>query len=326
MICAIPLQPIRRRESREAICAVLVIVLLAGASAWWWVRGSLPPLDGQLALPGLHDPRPGLFDAYGVPSIYATDSDDAWFAAGAMHARDRLWQMECTGASRWDGCRKCWGADYSHRSTFPDAGLRAAAEAEWPRATPAVKSALESYAAGVNAVTPARPGDSARPRCNCWALCRRRGRLWTRWLWDGSSHGGSRRITRPNSCAARWRRSLGRRPRSSSPDDTRPTRRRFLAARRGRPAPRGDETPSQGAAQPRLPQGGDSRRVPPALSLAGRPRMAGAGRQARQQQQLGRRRPKDQERPGPSRQRSRTCRSSSRRCGTRCTWLPRALM
>ena len=31
---------------------------------------------------------------YGVPSIYARDAEDAFFSAGVLHARDRLWQME----------------------------------------------------------------------------------------------------------------------------------------------------------------------------------------------------------------------------------------
>jgi penicillin G amidase len=139
---------------RAALIAALVIVLLAGASAWWWVRGSLPPLDGQLALPGLHAPVEVILDSYGVPSAYATDTDDAWFAAGTMHARDRLWQMELYRRVTLGRLSEVMGErTVPIDQRFLTLGLRAAAEAEWERAGPAVKTALERYAAGVNAVT-----------------------------------------------------------------------------------------------------------------------------------------------------------------------------
>ena len=138
---------------KRALIAILVIVLLSGATAWWWARGSLPPLDGQLALRGLSTPVQVIFDAYGVPSIYATASDDAWFAAGAMHARDRLWQMELYRRVTLGRLSEVLGErTIPIDQRFLTLGLRAAAEAEWARATPAVKAALESYAAGVNAV------------------------------------------------------------------------------------------------------------------------------------------------------------------------------
>ena len=46
---------------------------------------------------GLHAPVEVLLDGHGVPSIYARDPDDAWFAAGVMHARDRRWQFAFVG-------------------------------------------------------------------------------------------------------------------------------------------------------------------------------------------------------------------------------------
>src|SRR3990167_6758850 len=79
---------------KRLLIATVVLVVLASASGWIWARGSLPLLDGQLALPGLRAPVEVLIDGNGVPSAYSRDPDDAWFAAGVLHARDRLWQME----------------------------------------------------------------------------------------------------------------------------------------------------------------------------------------------------------------------------------------
>ena len=74
---------------------LLVVLLVASAGTlWWWLRDALLPLDGQLSMPRLRAPVEILFDDHGVPSVYARDVDDAWYAAGLLHARERRWQME----------------------------------------------------------------------------------------------------------------------------------------------------------------------------------------------------------------------------------------
>ncbi|MGE0460538.1 MAG: penicillin acylase family protein [Vicinamibacterales bacterium] len=132
---------------------LLVLLVALGGGAWWWARQSLPTLDGELGVAGLTDPVEVIFDDHGVPHVYARDPEDAWFAAGVMHARDRLWQMELY--------RRVTGGRLSEvmgESTLPidkrflSLGLRAGAEAEWSRLGPEARTALERYAAGVNAV------------------------------------------------------------------------------------------------------------------------------------------------------------------------------
>jgi penicillin G amidase len=73
---------------------VALVSALAGGALWWWARASLPQLDGELRVSGLTAPVEVLFDAHGVPHVYAAGPEDAWFAAGVLHARERLWQME----------------------------------------------------------------------------------------------------------------------------------------------------------------------------------------------------------------------------------------
>lgn len=79
---------------KRILLATTALVVLTGATGCWWTRASLPALDGQLALSGLRAPVEVLIDDYGVPAAYARDVEDAWFAAGVLHARDRRWQME----------------------------------------------------------------------------------------------------------------------------------------------------------------------------------------------------------------------------------------
>ena len=131
-----------------------VLVIVAGFSGWWWVRESLPTLDGQIALSGLHAPVEVLIDAHGVPSVYARDQEDAWFAAGVLHARDRRWQMELYRRVTIGRLSEVLGdTTIAFDQRFLTLGLREAAQAEWERAAPGVRQALERYAEGVNAAS-----------------------------------------------------------------------------------------------------------------------------------------------------------------------------
>ena len=137
---------------RLLVSTVVVLLLALGLGGWWWTKQSLPALDGELGVPGLKDPVEVVFDGYGVPHVYGRDPEDVWFAAGVLHARDRLWQMELYRRVTAGRLSEVMG-----ESTLPIdkqflmLNLRAAAEVEWARARPEVKSALERYAAGVNA-------------------------------------------------------------------------------------------------------------------------------------------------------------------------------
>src|SRR6185436_2035974 len=55
---------------------------------------SLSTIQGDLAVPGLKEPVEVLRDEWGIPHIYARNTDDLFFAQGYVAAQDRLWQME----------------------------------------------------------------------------------------------------------------------------------------------------------------------------------------------------------------------------------------
>jgi penicillin amidase len=138
---------------KRLLWTVLVLVILAGAGAWWWLRSSIPALDGEIPAIGLRAPVEVLFDPAAVPHVYARDAEDAWFAAGVLHARDRLWQMELYRRATMGRLSEALG-----ESTLPIdrrmllLGLRESAEAEFKRTEPQVRTALERYAEGVNSV------------------------------------------------------------------------------------------------------------------------------------------------------------------------------
>ena len=57
-------------------------------------RAALPPVEGELAVPGLHEPVEILRDRWGIPYVSAGSPDDLWFAQGFVQASERLFQIE----------------------------------------------------------------------------------------------------------------------------------------------------------------------------------------------------------------------------------------
>ena len=116
-----------------------------------------------MRLAGLTAPVEILFDAYGVPHVYARDADDAWFAVGFLHGRERLWQMELYRRAASGRLSEVLGPTTLRvDKRFVGLGLRRAANDEWRVAPPLVRSALERYCRGVNAAV-AEMGRWRRP-------------------------------------------------------------------------------------------------------------------------------------------------------------------
>ena len=134
----------------SAIDAVLGSVLRSGLT--WIGRRRLPPVTGEVALPGLHGMVEVLRDRWGVPHIYAENEHDAFFAQGVVHAQDRLWQMEIhrrTGQGRLSELFGEVALDTDR--LVRTMGFPRLAEDDWAMAAPELRAALEAYVAGVNA-------------------------------------------------------------------------------------------------------------------------------------------------------------------------------
>ncbi|MGE0814554.1 MAG: penicillin acylase family protein [Vicinamibacterales bacterium] len=149
---------------KRVVVGIVVLAVIAAGAAWWWLRASVPTYDAEWRLTGLAGPVEVLSDAYGVPHVYARDAGDAWFVAGALHARDRRWQMELYRRAAYGRLSEMLGA-----ATLPidrrmlTLGIRGASQAEFARLGSAAKSALVRYAEGVNAVTGTQVGRLRAP-------------------------------------------------------------------------------------------------------------------------------------------------------------------
>lgn len=144
----------KRRWLRWVGLALAVVILAAAGAATWLLLGSLPTTTGEIALksPGLSERVTIGRDAAGIVTITAASESDGDFALGFVHAQDRLFQMEMMrrlGAGRLSEVVGELGlrSDKVMRTL----GLAQQAAAQYEAASPELRAALDSYAAGVNA-------------------------------------------------------------------------------------------------------------------------------------------------------------------------------
>ncbi len=156
----------------------LIIVLLFSAAAFWFLNRPVGPLPAPaiffdpiigfwanaetgkntgiitLSMDEVSQPVEIFYDERGVPHIFAQNDDDLYFAQGYVTARDRLFQMELQirGAggylSEWLGDDLIPYDRHQRRLGMVYGAERAMETIEQDEA---VKAALDSYAAGVNA-------------------------------------------------------------------------------------------------------------------------------------------------------------------------------
>ena len=148
---------IRKKKSliRRILVAFLAfgaVVALALAALVFWLWQSLPQLDGRVAIAGASQPIEILRDAWGIPHIYAATPDDAYFGLGFVHAQDRMFQMEQQrrlGQGRLAEVTGPFALEFDRFLRLLD--LEGAARSAAAALAPTARTALQAYAAGVNA-------------------------------------------------------------------------------------------------------------------------------------------------------------------------------
>jgi penicillin amidase len=116
-------------------------------------RSTLAQIGGELSIAGLKEPVEVLRDHWGIPHIYARNTDDLFMAQGYVMAQDRLWQMEMW--RRWHEGRlaEIFGPaalDYDLRTR--QMMFRGPWDAsEWTSYHPEGERIFTAYASGVNA-------------------------------------------------------------------------------------------------------------------------------------------------------------------------------
>jgi penicillin amidase len=132
-----------------------LLIFLAGT--YFQVHGALPAYGGHIEAVGLKAPVEILRDKNAVPHIIAGSIEDAAFGLGYVHAQDRFWQMELTrrlGQGRLSELLPpalVGSGIVDSDRTMRGLGIYRRAGESVNVLSPAVRTILDSYSAGVNA-------------------------------------------------------------------------------------------------------------------------------------------------------------------------------
>jgi penicillin G amidase len=137
-----------KRLATGALLAAGAAVLVGG----YVLRRPVPRGKGKVSLSGLRERAEIIRDRWGVPHIYASNTEDLAFAVGYAQAQDRLWQMELNRRAACGTLSEMVGEQGLEIDRLTRRiGFRRAAERDWREAEAEERAALEAYSAGVNA-------------------------------------------------------------------------------------------------------------------------------------------------------------------------------
>jgi penicillin amidase len=126
---------------------------------------ALPPLEGELGLPGLLEPVEVLRDRWGVPYLSAASLEDLWFAQGFVTASERLFQIDLALRAANGRLSELFSELTVPQDRFARVvGFHHLGAAEAARWSPASRSMFERFVAGAAAwvdVMPAPPVEYA---------------------------------------------------------------------------------------------------------------------------------------------------------------------
>ncbi|MFQ6311942.1 penicillin acylase family protein [Lysobacter capsici] len=137
---------------KRGVLALLCLFAIAAVGAWWLLRGSLPQLQGELALPGLSAPVTIQRDALGVVTVDAANQTDAMRALGYVHGQERYFEMDLlrrTAAGELSALFGERALDYDRRHRVHR--LRSRVQRELAAFANDKTALLQAYSDGVNA-------------------------------------------------------------------------------------------------------------------------------------------------------------------------------
>ena len=141
-----------RKLLLRLLVGVVAIGVLLVVLGWLALRGSLPQLDGTIAVDGIDAAATIARDADGIPVITATSRKDLAFATGFAHGQDRFFQMDLIRRqAAGELSALVGGAAIDVDKRYRLHRFRARSAAVWELATDADRLLMQSYAAGVNA-------------------------------------------------------------------------------------------------------------------------------------------------------------------------------
>src|SRR4051812_38411567 len=123
-----------------------------GIAAYMTGRRAVPGWSGRVALSMLEQPAEVLRDKWGVPSIYAASSADAYRVQGWLHGTDRTFQLDLLRRIGTGRLSELVGsAGLGSDRLIRTLGFQQQIDGDWERLDEPTRAALEAFAQGVQA-------------------------------------------------------------------------------------------------------------------------------------------------------------------------------
>jgi len=135
----------------RVLAAILVLLVLVWFGGRWYLGRSVARYDGVIAT-GVAAPVEIVFDAKGVPQVWAKTDADAFFAIGWLHGSERLFQLELVRRLARGELAEVFGAAaYDVDVAQRRAGFGLRANADVARMPAGSRAAMQRYVDGINA-------------------------------------------------------------------------------------------------------------------------------------------------------------------------------
>ncbi|MEO1542327.1 MAG: penicillin acylase family protein [Pseudomonadota bacterium] len=132
--------------------AVVGAAVLAVGLVYYLATGSLPDYDRRVQVAGLSAPVEIVRDRHAVPHIAGETTEDVFFGLGFVHAQDRLWQLTMLRRTAQGRLSELFGeATFGTDHLMRALDIVGVAERMAGEMSPETRSAMEAYAAGINA-------------------------------------------------------------------------------------------------------------------------------------------------------------------------------
>ena len=132
----------------------LILSVIILAFIFHIILRSIPDYNKSVELPGIIAPIEIVRDTFNVPHIYGKNDTDIYFGLGYVHAQDRLWQLVVDRLTAQGRLSEIFGKQATPLDEFMRRlDIYSLAQKSVIAQDNKTQRALESYAAGINAVS-----------------------------------------------------------------------------------------------------------------------------------------------------------------------------
>ncbi len=133
------------------LSTLLILFLVTVIGSYFYLKKSLPDYSGTKEIVEINSEIKIYRDNHAIPTVYADNNDDIYFALGFLHAQERMFQMDLTRRAGEGKLSEILGSKtIAFDKMFKTLGLSKISQEAFKNYDGEVKKSLIAYAKGVN--------------------------------------------------------------------------------------------------------------------------------------------------------------------------------